>query len=80
MFWKFDRDKGRIDKDQSFAIELPPYMQDLSDAGKLGSYGVSCTCAVCPVLAFFGDAQPGSVPLHPGASQNEYDYLPIFNW
>ncbi len=36
VFWKFDRDKGRIDPAKSFVIELPPYVQDLSDAGKLG--------------------------------------------
>src|SRR5690606_2856151 len=35
IFWKFDREKGRIVPEQSFAMELPPYMQDLSDAGKL---------------------------------------------
>ena len=35
MFWKFDRKKGRIVPEQSWGIELPPYSQDLSDAGKL---------------------------------------------
>ena len=39
-FWKFDRSKGRIDKSQSFAIELPPYWQDLCDAGKGPSDGL----------------------------------------
>lgn len=34
-FWKFDRAKGRIDPSQSWAIELPPYSQDLADAGEL---------------------------------------------
>jgi nitrous-oxide reductase len=33
-FWKFDRKAGRIDPKSSFAVELPPYMQDLADAGK----------------------------------------------
>jgi nitrous-oxide reductase len=80
VFWKFDRDKGRIDKDQSFAIELPPYMQDLSDAGKLDSYGWSFTNSFDTERAFGGDAQPGGVPLEQGASQNEYDYMHIFNW
>jgi nitrous-oxide reductase len=32
--WKFDRTSGRIDPAQSFSIELPPYFQDLCDAGK----------------------------------------------
>jgi nitrous-oxide reductase len=31
--WKFDRARGRIDKEQSFAIELPLYWHDLADAG-----------------------------------------------
>jgi nitrous-oxide reductase len=37
--WKFDRQKGRLVPEQSFAIELPPYWQDLADAGKLVSDG-----------------------------------------
>nr|HMN30285.1 cytochrome C [Caldilineaceae bacterium] len=32
-FWKFDREKGRLMADQSFSVELPPYWQDLCDAG-----------------------------------------------
>jgi nitrous-oxide reductase len=35
--WKFDRAAGRIDESRSFALELPPYWQDLCDAGKLVS-------------------------------------------
>ena len=31
-FWKFDRALGRIDADNSFAVELPPYWQDLADS------------------------------------------------
>ncbi|MGD8586336.1 MAG: cytochrome C, partial [Chloroflexota bacterium] len=30
--WKFDRQAGRLDPSRSFAIELPPYWQDLCDA------------------------------------------------
>ncbi|MSQ01727.1 MAG: hypothetical protein EXR71_07520 [Myxococcales bacterium] len=39
IFWKFDKQKGRIDESRSWAIELPPYAQDLADAGKLASDG-----------------------------------------
>jgi nitrous-oxide reductase len=39
IYWKFDRAKGRIIKEESWAIELPPYMQDLADAGKGASDG-----------------------------------------
>ena len=38
-FWKFDREKGKIDQESSFAMELPPYWQDICDAGKLASDG-----------------------------------------
>ena len=38
-FWKFDRAKGRIDEAASFCMELPPYWQDLADAGKGVSEG-----------------------------------------
>ena len=27
-FWKFNKEKGRILPEQSFTLELPPYMQD----------------------------------------------------
>ena len=37
--WKFDREKGRVDPASSFSIEVPPYWQDLCDAGKLNSDG-----------------------------------------
>lgn len=33
-YWKFDRKEGKIDVKKSFSLELPPYSQDLSDAGK----------------------------------------------
>src|SRR5581483_237669 len=39
MFWKFDRTKGRIVPEESWALELPPYFQDLADSGKLASDG-----------------------------------------
>ncbi|MGD2217611.1 MAG: nitrous oxide reductase, partial [Gemmatimonadales bacterium] len=38
-FWKFDRAAGRIDPSRSFTLELPPYWQDLADAGKGPSMG-----------------------------------------
>ena len=79
VFWKFDRAKGLIDKSRSFAIEIPPYMQDLSDAGKLASYGWSFTNSFDTERAFGGDME-GKPPLEQGASQNDYDYLHVFNW
>jgi nitrous-oxide reductase len=41
--WKFDHKAGRIQEDKSFTIEMPPYMQDLSDAGKAVSHGWAFT-------------------------------------
>lgn len=38
-FWRFDRKSGRIDPNQSFAVELPPYWQDLAIAGHVASRG-----------------------------------------
>ena len=34
-----DQETGRFDKANTFQIELPPYTQDLADAGKLASFG-----------------------------------------
>ena len=36
---RIDQDTGRFVLDESFQIELPPYTQDLADAGKLASFG-----------------------------------------
>jgi len=47
-YWKFDRKEGRIDVKKSFSLELPPYSQDLSDAGKLGSDGWSSLTPFVP--------------------------------
>ncbi len=79
IFWKFDREKGRIDPARSWAIELPPYMQDLSDAGKLVSEGWSFTNCFNTEMAHGGIAE-GKPPLESGASQNDMDYLHVINW
>jgi len=78
-FWKFDRAKGRINKDQSFAIELPPYWQDLFDAGKLESDGWCFGNSINTELATGGieNKQP---PFEAGVSQRDVDYLHIINW
>src|SRR5215813_2119412 len=78
-FWKFDREKGRIDPDSSFTIELPPYMQDLSDAGKLDSDGWAFFNSFDTERAWGGD-QMGNPPLESGASKNDMDYLHVVNW
>lgn len=79
IFWKFDRTKGRIDPEQSWAVELPPYMQDLADAGKLDSDGWAFFNSFNTERAYGGNAE-GKPPLESGASQNDMDYLHVFNW
>ena len=79
IFWKFDRKRGRIDKDASWAIELPPYAQDLSDAGKLVSDGYAFINSINTELAYGGNAE-GNPPMESGYSQNDMDYLHIINW
>ena len=78
IFWKFDREKGRIDKDASFAMELPPYMQDLADSGKLDSEGWIFINSFNTEMSW-GGTMEGNPPMESGASQNDMDYLHIIN-
>jgi nitrous-oxide reductase len=79
MLWKFDRAKGRIDPAQSFAMELPPYMQDLADAGKFASDGWLFINSFDTERAY-GGVSEGKPALESGASQNDMDYLHVINW
>jgi len=79
MFWKFDRTSGRIDPSQSFAMELPPYMQDLSDAGKEVSDGWVFINSFDSERAHGGNMD-GEPPLESGASQNDMDYMHVIDW
>jgi nitrous-oxide reductase len=77
-FWKFDREIGRIDTSQSFALELPPYWQDLCDAGKLVSEGWIFCNSINTEMAT-GGVESGNPPFEAGVSQNTTDYLHIVN-
>ena len=79
VFWKFDRQKGRIDREQSFAVEFPPYMQDLADAGKLASDGWAFFNSINTERATGGNME-GKPSLESGASQSDMDYLHVVNW
>ncbi len=79
MFWKFDRAKKRIDVDKSWAIELPPYTQDLADAGKIGSDGWAFINSFNTEMAIGGTLE-GKPAIESGASQNDMDYLHVINW
>jgi len=78
IFWKFDRENGKIDKANSFAMELPPYMQDLADAGKLGSEGWVFINSFNTEMSYGGTLE-GNPPMESGASQNDMDYLHIID-
>jgi nitrous-oxide reductase len=77
--WKFDRAKGRVDVNQSFCIELPPYWQDLSDAGKLASDGLIFINSFNVEMAT-GGVEKGNPPFEAGASKRDTDYLHIVDW
>ncbi|MEX1159108.1 MAG: Sec-dependent nitrous-oxide reductase [Thermomicrobiales bacterium] len=82
-FWKFDRERGRIDKEQSFSIELPPYWQDLADAGKGPSDGWMFSNSFNVEMSLGGNRGDGSPlvpPVEAGASQRDMDYLTMINW
>jgi nitrous-oxide reductase len=79
IMWKFDRKRGRIDPAQSFAIELPPYWQDLVDAGKRASDGFLFINSLNTELAT-GGVQDKKPPFEAGVSRNATDYLHIIDW
>jgi nitrous-oxide reductase len=78
-YWKFDRKKGRIDTAKSFTVELPPYSQDLSDAGKGPSDGWSFTNSFCSER-YVGGIERGRPPFEAGCSQKDTDFLHVINW
>ena len=78
-YWKFDRQKGRIDEGKSFSLELPPYSQDLSDFGKGASEGWSFTNSFCSER-YVGGIEKGRPPYEAGCSQKDTDFLHVVNW
>lgn len=77
--WKFDYKKGRIDEKASFSLELPPYMQDLSDAGKGESMGWAFTNSFNSEM-YTGGIEKGLPPFEAGMSRNDTDYMHVYNW
>jgi nitrous-oxide reductase len=78
-FLRIDQSNGRMILEDSFQIELPPYTQDLADAGKGASYGWAFINSYNVEMATGGVAH-GRPPLEVGASQLDFDYLHIINW
>ena len=77
--WKFDHEKGRIVKDESFVLEMPPYMQDLSDSGKGASDGWAFTNSFNSEM-YTGGIEVGMPPNEAGMSRNDTDFLHVYNW
>lgn len=77
-FWKFDRASGRILEDQSYAIETPPYWQDLCDSGKRVSDGY-VFCGSFNTEMATGGIEDGNPPLEAGISQADMDFLHVFD-
>src|SRR3989338_350500 len=79
IFWKFNRNIGRIEPENSFAIELPPYWQDLADAGKGPSDGWAFINSFNSEMAT-GGIESGNPPFEAGTAERDMDYLHIINW
>jgi len=78
-YWKFDKEKGRIDPKNSFTFELAPYSQDLSDAGKKASMGWGFTNSFC-TERYVGGIEKGRPPFEAGCSSKDTDFLHVTNW
>ncbi len=78
-YWKFNREKGRIEPENSFVFELGPYSQDLSDAGKKDSYGWGFTNSFCSER-YVGGIERGRPPFEAGCSSKDTDFLHVTNW
>jgi nitrous-oxide reductase len=78
-FLRFDRTAGRIVPAESFQLELPPYFQDLSIAGRGPSDGLFFINSMNVEMATGGSLE-GKPPMEIGASQREMDYLHVIDW
>ncbi len=76
---KIDPNTGRINLEESFEIEIPPYSQDLADAGKKVSDGWGFIGSFNSEMAA-GGVMEGGEPLEAGASKNNFDFLHVVNW
>jgi nitrous-oxide reductase len=78
-FWKFNREAGRLDPAASWAIELPPYAQDLADSGKLVSDGWVFINSWNTERSA-GTEGKGKPFTESGASQNDTDFLHVIDY
>jgi len=78
-YWKFNKEEGKIKPKKSFTFELPPYSQDLSDAGKGPSYGWGFTNSFC-TERYVGGIEKGRPPFEAGCSSKDTDFMHVTNW
>ena len=78
-YWKFNKEKGRIDEKKSFTVMAPPYSQDLSDFGKGPSHGWSFTNSFCSER-YVGGIEKGRPPYEAGCSAKDTDFMHVVNW
>ncbi|MEQ9618839.1 MAG: Sec-dependent nitrous-oxide reductase [Deltaproteobacteria bacterium] len=78
-FHKFDREKGRIVEEGSFQMEVPPYWQDLCDAGKKVSEGWLFCNSINTEMAT-GGIEQGNPPFEAGVSARDMDYMHVIDW
>lgn len=78
-FMAINQKTGRMEPDRSFQIELPPYTQDLADAGKLVSDGWAFINSYNTEMSFGGNLE-GRPPIEVGASKNDFDMMHVINW
>jgi nitrous-oxide reductase len=81
---RIDQETGRFVLDESFQIELPPYTQDLADAGKLVSFGLGFINTYNTEMAIGGNLHGGhadpAASLEASSTKNDYDFLNIIDW
>jgi nitrous-oxide reductase len=76
---KIEPETGRLNMEESFQVELPPYTQDLADAGKNVSEGWGFIGSFNTEMATGGNSEGGE-SMEAGASKNNFDYLHAVNW
>jgi nitrous-oxide reductase len=78
-FHKFNRKTGKIELENSWQMELPPYWQDLAIGGKGISKDYIFINSINTEMST-GSSSVGRPPFEIGASLNEMDFLHVIPW
>ncbi len=82
---KYAEKEGRLIPGKSFTVEMPPYMQDITDAGKGPSFGWSFTNSI-NTERYIGGFGKGNTKFQDrlaneaGMSEKDTDYMHVVNW